>query len=403
MGKTKLTRSKGFTQLKRNVIARGLCTACGTCAGVCPVNVIEMIRVDGEPEPQLVGKCIRCGLCSEVCGGGSVPLADMDRRLFGRRSSFQKEPLGIYRKCLRGYAVDAHVRQTSASGGATSALVTYALEREVIDAAIMVGWDSQYPWRCAPFLVTHREDLEKATRFSPEMVSVNSILRNTVVERGYKRIGVVGMACHIHSLRKMQMAKHPKEIARAIKFCLGLFCASTYYFEGIRHLFSEFGGIDRLEDVARVDYKGGPWPGSLTVETKDGKTRHVASKHEFTWHFLGPASKRDRCLMCPDFSARVADVSLGDIFQKVSPEPNINAILVRTDVGEKLVEGAVEEGFLFVESHPPELIPKSGMGWESKEHGGIHRMKFRKRYGWPVPDYQYPLEICPLPGRLVFP
>jgi hypothetical protein len=68
-----------------------------------------------------------------------------------------------------------------------------------------------------------------------------------------------------------------------------------------------------------------------------------------------------------------------------------------------MVQKAVRTGYLRVENHPPEFIPKSGMGWESKEHANIHRMKFRKRYGWPMPDYQYPVEMCRLPGKLVFP
>jgi ferredoxin len=35
----------GFEQLKKKVIDKGLCTACGTCAGVCPKHVLEMIYV----------------------------------------------------------------------------------------------------------------------------------------------------------------------------------------------------------------------------------------------------------------------------------------------------------------------------------------------------------------------
>ncbi len=393
----------GFEQLKKRVILKGLCTACGACVGVCPKKVLKVADVDGELEPKLIGKCIQCGLCSGVCAGANIPLADMDTWLFGRKSSFQNHPLGIYRQCLRGYATDPWIRATSSSGGATTAVLNYALKKGVIDAAIVAGADPQRPWRCVPFLAASPEELRKATRFTAEMVSVNSLLREAVVEKGFKKIAVVGMPCHIHPLRKMQMAGRPAEIARAIKLTLGLFCASTYYFEGIKHLLYEFAGLDKLEEIAALDYKGGQWPGSLTATTKDGKIHHVATKHEYTWHFLGPGSKRDRCLMCPDFSARVADLALGDVFQKVSPDPNINAILVRTKTGEEIVRQAVRAGFLSVEKHPPEFVPKSGMGWESKEHANIHRMKFRKRYGWPVPDYQYPVEMCRLPGKLVFP
>ena len=394
---------RAFEHLKREVVDRGLCTACGTCVGVCPKEVLEIFYVDGEPEPRLIGKCIQCGLCSEVCAGARIPLADMDQWLFGRKASFQNHPLGLYRKSLRGYSTDSQIRATSSSGGATTAILRCALEKGILDAAIVAAANPQQPWRFIPTLVTSPEELKKATRFTPEIVSVNSLLRKAVVERGLKKIGIVGLPCHIHSLRKIQMAKRPAAVARAIKLTLALFCASTYYFEGIRHLLFEFAGLENLEDIVYLDYKGGQWPGSLTAATKDGKIHHVSTKHEYTWHFLGPGSKRDRCLMCPDFSGRVADVAMGDIFQKVSSDPNLNAILVRTKPGEDMVQQAVRTGYLRVENRPPEFIPKSGMGWESKEHANIHRMKFRKRYAWPVPDYQYPLETCRLPGKLVFP
>ena len=396
--------SEGFADLKRQVIDQGLCTGCGTCAGICPDAVIEMNYVEGEPEPTIKGKCTQCGICLNVCSGAFVPLSDMDTWLFGKTSSFHEDPIGIYRKSLRGYATDNHLRLTSSSGGATTAVLNFALDNGLIDGALIVCADPKTPWRCSPTFITKSEQTKKATRSSPEIVPVNALLRHAVIERGCKKIAVVGLPCHIHALRKMQMAEDPPEIARAVQLCIGLFCAATYYFEGIRHLLSEFAEIESVEDVVAMDYRGGKWPGSLTVLTRDGKVNHVATKHEYTWHFLGPAPyKRDRCLMCPDFSARVADLSMGDIFQKVSDNPNLTAILVRTETGEKILDETIKAGKIIVEDHPPTYIPKSGMGWESKEHAGIYRMRQRKRFGWPTPDFQYPLKICQVPGKIVFP
>ena len=107
--------------------------------------------------------------------------------------------------------------------------------------------------------------------------------------------------------------------------------------------------------------------------------------------------------MCPDFSARVSDLSMGDVFQKVSDNPNLTAVLVRTETGERILSDAVASHAIALEDHPHDFIPKSGMGWESKEHAGIFRSRQRKRFGWPTPEYQYPLQMCPLPGKVVFP
>jgi coenzyme F420 hydrogenase subunit beta len=43
------------------------------------------------------------------------------------------------------------------------------------------------------------------------------------------------------------------------------------------------------------------------------------------------------------------------------------------------------------------------MGWESKKHAGAYRLQERKRFGWPVPDFQYQITEQPLKRPLSFP
>jgi len=131
------------------------------------------------------------------------------------------------------------------------------------------------------------------------------------------------------------------QIAKAVKFTIGLFCAATYYVEGIKHLIHEFSDIKSLDEIETLDYRGGAAPGSLMATTKDKRIYSIASKHDYTWHFLGPATfKRDRCIMCVDFAAELADISCGDIFQPVIPGRKHGlATIPRTDLCEGLVKG----------------------------------------------------------------
>ena len=41
---------KGFVDLKRDIIDKGLCTSCGTCKGICPQGVIGLAGDEFEPE-----------------------------------------------------------------------------------------------------------------------------------------------------------------------------------------------------------------------------------------------------------------------------------------------------------------------------------------------------------------
>jgi coenzyme F420 hydrogenase subunit beta len=285
-----------------------------------------------------------------------------------------------------------------------SALLICALEEGLIDATLLSGWRKDKPWRCEPYIATNREEVLKAIRTGMMIVPNNALLDEAVRKHGFKKVAVVGLPCHIHGLRKLQDAGRPKLLADAIQFTLGLFCAATYYWEGTRHLLQEFGKIDHIEDIQAMDYRGGEPPGGMYVVTTDGKIRFVASKHDYVWHLLGPASfKRDRCLMCVDFSAELADVSCGDIFQKLGPGGSQVATIVRTEIGERLVRLAQRKGYIHLEDHDPQLVPSSGMGWESKKHAGVYRLLQRKRYNWPTPDYGYAISQSPLPRDLSFP
>jgi len=51
------------------LVDEGLCDACGTCAGVCPVNavIIEAVGVRIDE-----GACTGCGACVAVCPVGAL-------------------------------------------------------------------------------------------------------------------------------------------------------------------------------------------------------------------------------------------------------------------------------------------------------------------------------------------
>ncbi|MCK9216458.1 MAG: Coenzyme F420 hydrogenase/dehydrogenase, beta subunit C-terminal domain [Firmicutes bacterium] len=400
-----MSNKLAFHDLYSDVIGQGLCTACGICAGVCPTKVIDMDYSNQEAEPILTGKCKECGICYKVCPGKDIPLKDLDLKFLGQERDFISDEIGIYKGCYKGWAKDKHIQNVSSSGGMVSALLIYAMENDIIDGALLVGWDKEKPYRAKPIIAKTPEDVLNACRWTAEAIPVNELLHDAVMKEKLQRIAVVGMPCHIHGIRKLQASGVPSKIAKSIKFTIGLFCAATYYFEGIKHLIGEFSDVRSLDDIETLDYRGGSAPGALMVTTKDKRIHSVASKHDYTWHFLGPATyKRDRCLMCVDFSAELADISCGDIFQPVIPgRKHVVATITRTEIGEELVKGAAGKGYIEYSDHDPSMISCSGMGWESKKHAGMYRLMERKRHNWPAPDYQYPLGQNVKKRKLTFP
>ncbi|MFQ5888219.1 MAG: 4Fe-4S binding protein, partial [Candidatus Hydrothermarchaeales archaeon] len=45
-----------------------LCTGCATCADFCPQKTIEMVEINGKPQPRIYsGRCMFCGICVDNC------------------------------------------------------------------------------------------------------------------------------------------------------------------------------------------------------------------------------------------------------------------------------------------------------------------------------------------------
>jgi len=177
---------------------------------------------------------------------------------------------------------------------------------------------------------------------------------------------------------------------------VGLFCASQFYFEGTRHLIMERLGLTSLHDIAAMSYRGGDWPGHLVAELKDGR-RLVLDRHQYMYHHLMPAFKRDRCEMCVDWSAELADLSVGDYWDpraRAGDALGTSSCLVRTAAGEEILKGAVQNGYVKTAEMEASRLA-AGVGYELKKHGAAFRLKQRRRFGWPAPEYHRETDYTP--------
>ncbi|KKM10050.1 coenzyme F420 hydrogenase [Clostridiales bacterium PH28_bin88] len=376
-----------FETLDRNVIQKGLCTACGTCAGICPTGGIRLIYKEGEPIPVLMGECNSCGHCYHSCPGEDIPLPDMELHLFGKHRNVTEQNLGVYKYCVSAYARDAETRLAGASGGVATALINYALEVGIIDCAIVAGYQEQRPWLPEGKVVTTRSQVLEAAQSKYTVAPVNAVI-NEAVNKGYKKIGVVGVPCHIEAIRKMQLRGRPSKVAKSIRLTLGLFCASEFYFEGLRHLLGEMCGVDDLKHITKLQYRSAPWPGHFAIDLDNGE-RRVVDRHRYVYHFLLPLYKRDRCEMCVDWAAEVADIAIGDYWSpdmKPGEEQGHSSCIVRSEVGDMLMEMARNDGVLHVENLNANTV-MAGFGYEAKKHAAAFRLAQRQSYGWPVPNF----------------
>jgi len=293
------------------IVDNDLCARCGTCAVVCPNDIVVF-----EDTPKLREECLRKGhgMCYDICprvssGGYQIKI----------RAGFKESEKYYYGKGeIEGQ-----------DGGVVSTFLKYLLRSNKIDGAIVVGDEC---WKPVSMIVQDPDDIERTAR-SKYTTSTLDALR-TAGEMGIERVAVVGLPCQISGLRKLQyfpyLAKYDGEIGRngkmkklpRIEYLIGLFCMEKFKEESIDRIL-EKNSLKR-EDIEKFDVK----KGMFIMITKEGERYTVP---------LEELECCEGCKICRDFDAIMADVSVGSVG---SPE-GYSTVIIRTEKGED-IKKAVE-------------------------------------------------------------
>jgi coenzyme F420 hydrogenase subunit beta len=326
--------------LLKDVIEEGLCCGCGTCAGVCPEDAIQMQKTDGLYQPRIdETKCINCTLCIRSCPGHSVDFEGISLQVFNAK--YKNDSVGNHLSCYVGYSTDDTIRFNSSSGGLITQLLIFALENNIIDGVITTRMSKTDPLETEPFIARTRTEIVEASKSKYCPVASNICLKDVLKENG--RFAVVGLPCHIHGIRKAEQLN--KELKKKIILKFGLLCSHTVDFKGTKFILNKMGLNEN--EIAEITYRGNGWPGSMVIRTKEGANLRlplVGSWHAYWMVFSSFFFTPMRCTMCPDQAAELADISFGDAWL---PEFNnekigMSILVSRTRIGDSLISQANE-------------------------------------------------------------
>ena len=156
------------------------------------------------------------------------------------------------------------------------------------------------------------------------------------------KLAYVGLPCQLQALRKLQLFS--KEIgqdwANSVSLTIGLFCRENWAYTCFRALVEDDYGV-KLSEVEKFDIKKGK-----VIALRNG---------EVVLEIPLPETKpyvRVGCQVCLDFSAELADISVG----AVGSPAKYSTVIVRTKRGMELLRGAEREGYVEVK-HISEVKP----------------------------------------------
>jgi len=333
---------EGSQELVRHVQQAGLCIGCGACVNICPYFLYH----NGQTR-QIFTCDIKRGRCHAHCPKIEVDLDEISRRLRG--VAYKGYDLGEYRSIMMGRVGTQMPQGQFQGGGATSALIAFALTSGIIDAAILTDREGIWP---LPRTVTNVQDVIRCagSKFtaSPTLTAFNHAVRH-----GYQRLGVVGTPCQITALA--QIRGNPLEtddFVDPVALSVGLFCNWALD----PRLLIEFLS-DRLDIFSVKSMDIPPPPEDVLIVRLEESTLEIPLKEVRP---LIPTT----CFICPDLTSEWADLSIG-MFEG---QAGWNTLVVRSKAGEDIVQDAESAGYLEIKPMPhKDLSHLSAAGRAKKE------------------------------------
>ncbi len=314
-------------QLVQQVIAPGLCVACGACLGLCPHYLFMDGRVAAPDKCDLAE-----GRCLELC-----PVAleqDPAPRRAGLAADLGLEmepPMGPVLAAWQGRAQAPALKGKAQYGGVVTELLSLALEEDLVSEAVLTTSGK----KGAPqgVLAKTRDEVLAAAGSIYAGGGALGELNRALASEDQHALALVGLPCQV--LAAAAMKTHPRyEAAKErLGLVIGLFCTMNLPARELRNLLSDEG----VEGpVLKSDFPPPP-AGIYQVWTEDG------------YHEVDIEKLRDirfsGCGLCPDLTAEFTDLSVG----ACEGRPGLDTILVRSQAGADLVQRALEAGRLELE------------------------------------------------------
>jgi len=299
--------------------------------GVCPESAITIENEAGEYKLDLdISKCNGCGICARVC-----PLLHN----LNEANNIAVNPITDY---YIGYSANRDVRRRSSSGGLVTTLLCYALEKGIINGALVISMNQRRPFEPEVLLAQTEKEVMNASASRYQPVPVNIGIKEILRKRG--KFAIVGLPCHILGFRKAESIN--EELRRRVHMHFGLFCLHTLSFSGTEYILGR-SGIDK-ENVVRLDYRGKGWPGKISIRLKNGSKKNWDFKSIWDTIFGSFFFTPMPCLVCPDMTAKFSDLSFGDAWFSGlrHKKEGWSVVLARGSKAKKFLQDAKSEGWI---------------------------------------------------------
>jgi coenzyme F420-reducing hydrogenase beta subunit len=302
----------------------GLCTrVCDELVGVYAINFANrgVKREVTAPYHKFSDDCIGCGACAIVCPTKSKKIRvntyptlpeDIEKIEQQFLKGTKDENIGVYNDIFAAKStIDGQ------DGGVATALLISGMQRGLFDTAIVVRRTDGY--NSEAVVAENVDEIMKARGTKYLRIKMMSKL-GELIDKGKRKIAVVGTACEVRAARKIQQILL-QDFPNLELTIIGLFCFEAFDYEKLKEETRRLLGVDLDKSEKTQIHKG------KYIVYVDGKEYSCKVRD------LSKAIEKG-CVYCDDFTAKLADVSVGS----VGSDDGYSTVIVRSDVGKRLAE-----------------------------------------------------------------
>ncbi len=256
---------------------------------------------------------------------------------------------GTYKEVMALKAKDSKITGIAQDGGVVTQLLCYAMDKGIIDGALLAG-KSDIPWMPKPVIATTKAEIMACAGTKYTINPVVSVLKDAVREHGLEKVAVVGTPCQMYAVQKMKLypfgARHiPDKIALTV----GIFCTENFSYAGLKTVIEDHCKVP-VESVTKMEIG----KGKFSIKGTKDVAIPIKETHKY---------EQDSCHVCSDLTAEFADISTGSI----GTPDGWSTTFGRSTKGMDLLSKAIADGLFEKKSMdefkttPPDAKIKSGL------------------------------------------
>lgn len=286
------------------VIDPGNCFHCGLCEGLSK-NLFKMKNGIKGPLPVLLRKPnkedtqdLRKIVYS--CPGRGFAFDYLSKKIKTKKKS---KILGNYNSIYIGSSNSELLRNKASSGGIIRSILMELIKLKEVDFVYILDEKKN---KILDFDVLVTNKLNKILNASQSIYQTTPLLHKLNKLDKKKKYVFVGLPEHIASIRSLKI-KYPKDFEH-IKYLISLYSGTNMY-PGAIDFYLKGNGIKNTSEIKKINWRYGEWPGKLRIILKSKK---ILSLKKFYYNYLIPFFISKNCMITPDFTGELSDISIGD-------------------------------------------------------------------------------------------